>query len=233
MRLGSALGSIVLGLATLAATGCYRGAIYASYQEAGLGIKATAESNSPIKVHFGYDRGAGAWVPRRGGADEEATSLISRDDVRANANPMRLADGPLLQASGVAITGTAAIVASSPSDAQVTVVEADSVLEVQTKGTAGERIATALSPVAFSNDQYVQRTLIIETIKRKDGDAVFRAAAAKMSDRFQTLFQNRLDSQDTVSVAFQRATFTYTNEVDDSRARVAEMVAALRAAGGK
>jgi hypothetical protein len=222
---------IVLAALSLACTGCaYRGAIYASYQEAGLGMKATAESNSPVKVHFGYDRGVGAWVPRRGGGDEEATSLISRDDVRAGVNPTKT-DEPLLQTDGVVIAGTAAIVASAPTAALVRVVEADRVMEVRTQGTAGDRIATALTQVALTTDQGDLKELIDDTAKRADKDAVFRAAAANASDKFQRLFRERLAAGDDALRAFERATFKYMNESSDARAtRVAETLTALRSA---
>jgi hypothetical protein len=193
-------------------------------------MKATAESNSPVKVHFGYDRGVGAWVPRRGGADEEATSLISRDDVRAGVNPTRRGE-PLLQTDGVVISGTAAIVASSPTNAIVTVVEAGSELEVRTQGTAGKRIATALKRVGLTSEQVDQMELIKDTAARNDADLVFQSAAARMSDRFQTLFDQRVAAGDSAALAFKKATFKYTNENRDSRdARVAETVAGLRSA---
>ena len=223
-------GAALLAL-VVSGQGCgYRGALYASYQEAGLGIKASAESNSPIKVHFGYDRGVGAWVPRRGGSDEEATSLISRDDVKAGVNPTKMNE-PLLQTDGVVISGTAAIVASAPTNATVRVTESDaSVLELQTRGTPGQRIATALTSVALSAQQLDQVDLINRVAGEKNADAVFSAAAKKMSNRFQTLFRQNIASHDPVPRAFRRATFLYQNEVDDSRTRVAETVAALQAA---
>lgn len=134
--------------------GCYRGAIYSSYQEAGLGIRTTAESGAPVKVHFGYDRSVGAFVPRRGGdnANEEATSIISKDDVGANVKPGSTEN--LLTVDSALITGTAAIVASAPEQSEVTIAPAAGAPRqiFITSGDAGERIATALNPVKFNSD---------------------------------------------------------------------------------
>jgi hypothetical protein len=52
-----------------------------------------------------------------------------------------------------------------------------------------------------------------------------------MSDGFQKLFQQELARGDGVTAAFKRTTFKYTGEDRDSRrARVREVVAALKAA---
>jgi hypothetical protein len=229
-------------LILLGAGGCtYRGAIYASYQEAGLGIKATAESTAPIKVHFGYDRGVGAWVPRRGGTDEEATSLISRDDVRAGVNPTNISQS-LLETDGVVISGTAAIVASSPANAIVKVVEGDAVtqgvatehtmatgtaLEVKTVGSAGNRVAAALSQAEVSDDQAEQARLLAEIRGRDDGTQIFRQAASALPSAFQTEFRRHLDAGRSVSAAFRRAVASFTSGAPD---RIPEVITALRTA---
>jgi hypothetical protein len=111
-------------MAALECGGCgFKGAIYSSYQEGGLGVRTTAEGDAPIKVHFGYDRSVAAFVPRRGGnADtEEATALISKDQVGANLNPLRMGTDNVLTVDSAFITGTTAIVASAPHDSIVIV----------------------------------------------------------------------------------------------------------------
>jgi hypothetical protein len=235
----SALPTLIRGvpalLLLLLCGGCtYRGAIYASYQEAGLGIKATAESTAPIKVHFGYDRGVGAWVPRRGGSDEEATSLISRDDVRAGVNPTNTSQA-LLETDGVVISGTAAIVASAPAGAVVRVTEADAVageaagdvLRVKTEGTAGNRLAAALSQAELSDEQADLRELILQVEDMAHGDRIFRDAAARLPPAFRKRFRTILDEDEEVSVAFKRATDHYTVGATE---HVPTVMTALRAA---
>lgn len=143
----------------LAGGGCaYRGAIYASYQEAGLAVRTTADGNAPVKVNVGYDRAVAAFVPRRGGdaAVEEATALISKDEVRIIADPTGVGTDTLLAVDSAFITGTAAIVASAPAGALVRVHDAGtpaaiaaaasaSAADWRPSGSAGERIATALT----------------------------------------------------------------------------------------
>jgi hypothetical protein len=229
-----------LGLLALlwSGSGCaYRGAIYASYQEAGLGIKATAESNAPIKVHFGYNRGVGAWVPRRGGnADtEEATSLISRDDVRASLNPTGMGTDSLLQADGAVITGTAAIVASAPAGATVTIRDGANVQDYRTEGEAGQRILTALAQAPrLSSDELALRNLMAEVAKRRDRRSVFEAAARKMPAAFQARYDALVRDLGSEQ-AFQATTSAYQREVPDAAPRVSELLQALRAAseGGR
>jgi len=147
------------GLCALIGTGLtcgcsYKGAIYSSYQEGGLGIRTTAESDAPVKVHFGYDQSVAAFVPRRGDdpANEEATAIISKDEVGANVNPTTTGTKDLLTVDSALITGTAAIVASAPANAQVTVTSPSTQRTYVTNGRAGDRIATALNPVIFNSD---------------------------------------------------------------------------------
>jgi len=158
-----------LALATLAAgTGCkpYRGAIYSSYQETGLGIRTTAQSEAPVKVHVGYNRSVAAFVPRRGSdaQTEEATALIAKDEVRIAANPTTTGTANLLAVDSAFITGTAAIVASAPSGAKVKV-ESGGVAQQSftTTGSAGDRIATALTgfDIRFKSDNRGLRDRIV------------------------------------------------------------------------
>jgi hypothetical protein len=228
--------------------GCrYRGAVYASYEEAGLGIKTSAESDSPIKVHFGYDRGVGAWVPRRGGdaQHEEATALISRDDVRAGVNPLHTGTESLLQVDGAIISGTAAIVAAAPADAEVIVKEPRRVrtdagvvteeqeptLKLRTTGSAGARIASAVAAVPrLSSQQLTLRRLIATVAERSDSATVFRAAATKVSPSFKQTFDRGVAAALPPDVAFGNATLDYREEVKDETKRLGQLIAALRAA---
>jgi len=149
---------IVVASAILApiVSGCgYHGAVYSSYQQLGLDIRATTESNAPVKVSLSYERGAGALVPKldmeksRG----DAVSLLSTDDVATTAgNPKATKDwlgNPPLRASSAFISGPAAVVASAPSNTVVTIVEPrGNERQIQTTGSAGARIAAALRPSA-------------------------------------------------------------------------------------
>src|SRR5512147_2296059 len=129
--------TLAVALQAGALTGCaYKGAIYSSYQEGGLGVRTTAESEAPVKVHFGYDRSVAAFIPRRGGnpASEEVTSIISKDEVRAMVNPTRLGTDELIAVDSAFITGTAAIVASAPSNAVVTIAETPAALQAAAAG---------------------------------------------------------------------------------------------------
>jgi hypothetical protein len=236
MRATAAIRAAIVAALLSGAGGCYRGAIYASYEEVGLGIKATAESNSPVKVHFGYNRGVGAWVPRRGGADEEATSLISRDDVRANVNPTKLGQ-PLLQVDGAVIAGTAAIVAAAPANAVVEVKDADAVeaaatqVSVATRGGPGARIGMALAQTDLTEDEVAVLDLIKLIRLRPDRDTVFDAAATSMPTPFRNLYGKRRAASASPTNAFRGATSDYLSEEGtDVTARNRELRAALGAA---
>jgi hypothetical protein len=221
---------LVLAVGWLGGGCAYRGAIYASYQEAGLGIKATAESDAPVKVHFGYNRGVGAWVPRRGGsaAAEEATALISRDDVRAGVNPTKR-DQPLLQVDGAVITGTAAIVAAAPANATVTIRDSAGAATYETHGTAGHRITTALAgPLTLSSDELALKRLIQRTSERADGDQVFQSAASALSPVIGTRYR-KLAARLAARKAFTAVAIEYQGE-DETGVRIRELVDALRAA---
>jgi hypothetical protein len=241
----------ILGATLLASPGCtYKGAIYSSYQEAGLGIRTTAESTAPIKVHFGYDHSVGAFVPRRGGdaANEEATSIISKEQVGAGVNPLQTATEDLLMVDSAFITGTAAIVASAPSGATVKVrpaatacpacpgvaTEAGSNTFVAT-GSPGERIATALTqrPGTLTDAQIrlAEVGTLIDGTPPERQDAIYAAAAAKLPTNFQQAYEKRRTEQQLSSrVAFRATMLEYlAGESDDSPKR-AEFHGALSAA---
>jgi hypothetical protein len=153
------LSSVLLASLAFAAlcSGCYHGAIYSSYQEGGLGIRTTAESDAPIKVHFGYDRSVVAFVPRRGddAKSEEATALISRDDVSTNLNPMNTGTTNLIAVNSAFITGTAAIVASAPDHAVVNVHDPNSPATVkQTYAPSGDAAVRVAAAVAGQDIEY-------------------------------------------------------------------------------
>jgi hypothetical protein len=240
--------TLIASVFAVTLTGCaYRGAVYASYQELGLGIKAaSAEANSPIKVHFGYDRGAGAWVPRRGGGQEgeEAVSLISRDDVRSTVNPTRLGQDSILEVDSALIAGTAAIVASSPPDATVTVMSppppptAGAVAGAasgwtsatfRTTGSAGERIAVALSDSPKLSATELDVSVLLDMLdKRENRDAVFDAASARMPADFQQRYASGAGSGS--NVAFRRAAFLYLQDSSDNDAAMRTLQDALQTA---
>lgn len=241
MRRSLPWSSLLLAFAALSAsTGCgYKGAIYSSYQEAGLGIRTTAESDAPVKVHFGYDHSVAALVPRRGGdlTNEEATSLISKEAVGAGVNPVRAGTEPLLCMDSAFISGTAAIVASAPSGATVKVLPATAAcpacpgavaergsITVTTEGNAGARIAAALTqrPGALTDAQVRLATMreLIDAMPPAKQGAVYKSAAAKMSPTFQSAYQQRLTQGLSTPLAFKLTTQDYLkNEPDDGPRR--------------
>lgn len=177
MSIARLLTSLAL-VALAAGSGCkpYRGAIYSSYQETGLGIRTTAQSEAPVKVHVGYNRSVAAFVPRRGGdaQTEEATALIAKDEVRIAANPTTTGTATLLAVDSAFITGTAAIVASAPSGATVVVNDPRARQTFTASGNAGDRIATALNgfDIRFNADHRGTRDRILAWL---DDDAHSRA----------------------------------------------------------
>jgi hypothetical protein len=232
MRLRLAVTMLAIACGVTGLTGCYRGAVYASYQELGLGIKASAESNSPIKVHFGYDRGAGAWVPRRGGGQqgEEAVALVSRDDVRSTVNPTRLGKDSILQVDSALIAGTAAIVASSPPDSIVTVAPpAAPPVSYAISGNAGDRIAMALADgPRLTPDQLDVQTMLRLLSKRRNQKQVVARATTLLPADFQGRFATRA-GQAPLS-AFKVTAFEYVEEAPDHDAAVREIQGALKTA---
>jgi hypothetical protein len=242
------LGMLVAG--GLAVGGCgYKGAIYSSYQEVGLGIRATAESEAPVKVHFGYDRSVGAFVPRRGGdlKNEESTSLISREEVSADANPAN-AGKNILSVNSAFISGTAAIVASAPSGATVTLApamakecapcpeakEKGTPLGSQsfvTRGAPGRRIGMALTqqPGRLSDLQIdIQGVVkLIDAKPAEERSATYARAANAMPGEFKQLYQAGIDKKLSPADAFKSATDKYLQNQPEENARLEELHDAL------
>lgn len=138
-------------------SGCaYRGAVYSEYSQFGLDVRSTAESGAPVKLSLGYDRGVVAYVPKLAGDKGEAGSIISWQDIGSVASPVLASSNHVLQADAGVISGTAAIVAAAPDDAEVVIApEAESRgagLKFKTKGGAGERISAALAATSFGQD---------------------------------------------------------------------------------
>ena len=231
------------GLLVAAALGCggcaYRGAIYSSYQEGGIGIRTTAESSAPIKVHFGYDRSVAAFVPRRGGdaQSEEATSLISKDQVGANLNPTKITTADALMIDSAFITGTAAIVASAPDDATVTVNAAPGVpgASYVAIGSAGDRIGMALTQqpgrltanqttILRLNKQIAARTSHVVQNK------IYTTAGLLMPPDFQGPYNARIASPEEPRTAFPVVQQDYLEDQPDDSVRYQQVQRALSAA---
>ncbi|MBY0277350.1 hypothetical protein K2Z84_18620 [Candidatus Binatia bacterium] len=132
-----------------------------------------------MKVHVGYNRSVGAFVPRRGGdpQTEEATAMIAKDEVRIAANPTTTGTANLLAVDSAFITGTAAIVASAPSGATVKVEDPRAPQSFTASGNAGARIATALTgfEIPYSADNRAARDRIVAWL---DDDRHTRAMIA-------------------------------------------------------
>jgi hypothetical protein len=112
--------------------------VFSSYQQLALDVRATAESNTPVKVQFGYDRSIAAYVPKRNtNADRsaaamndstadrgEAVSIISNDDIASTVTPPLKTDKTyeVLRADSAFVTGVAANVATAPDNATVVIV---------------------------------------------------------------------------------------------------------------
>ncbi len=229
---------VLLLIAFPLVSGCaYDGVIYSSYQEGGLGIRTTADSTAPIKVHFGYDHAVAAFVPRRGGdsASEEATSIISKDEVTATfALPVTIdpnvattaaakeeAEGPktMIAVDSAFITGTAAIVASAPAGAEVKILPAAAprgeagkgaapTLTVVTDGTAGDRIGMALTLQGQLSTVQVALANVSAEIRAKAPavqDKIYDRAAGHLPQEFQQSYQGLVSGHAPKQAAFTNA----------------------------
>lgn len=255
-------GLLVTCLAATSIACSYRGAIYSSYQELGLGIKATAESNSPVKVHLGYNRGTGAWIPRRGGGEqaEEAVAVISRDDVLSTVNPTRLGEDSILQADSALISGTAAIVASAPSGAIVVVKPspdsgkpapeavdaaagavkrvrdcddpAQHCVSFQALGSPGERIATALAGAPRLSPSQLKVKVLLDLLSKRSNQ---KKVFGQASALMPADFQALYAARADLdpAVAFRSAALDYLHDAPDRDARTAALQSALERANSE
>src|SRR5437867_12266422 len=111
---------ISASLVLIMTAGCaYHGAVYSEYSQLALDVRSTAESSAPIKVSFGYDRGVVAYVPKLKAKTGEACSIISWQNIGSTVSPSQLGTQSVLRVDAGFISGTAANVASAPSDATV------------------------------------------------------------------------------------------------------------------
>jgi hypothetical protein len=198
---------LVIALAVcMAATGCaYRGAVYSSYQQLALDVRATTDSSTPVRVNFGYDRGVGAWVPKLNSQGEgsgaaaknatatnrgEAVSLISKDDIRSTVTPpVKGTTYKVVVADSAFITGMAANVAAAPDGMEVHVVAPEASGGVETMDA--EQAATLPAQVKI----------------QVNGDPGERIAAALSSAQVFDVLQALFDRASQLDHAGQDAVF--------------------------
>ena len=112
------------GITSLLAYGCnrnfYNGAIYADYTQNGIGVRMAPESSSPAEIHFAYDRGIFASIPKKKGAKDgqDSTAIISKNNVYT----AKLSDDTKeIRVDAAFLTGMAAQVAGAPKGSKVNI----------------------------------------------------------------------------------------------------------------
>jgi len=215
-------------VAMLFATGCgYRGAVYSSYQQLALDIRATTESSTPVKVQLGYDRGVGAWVPKLNagtrksatatapGTDRgEAVSIISKDDIRTTVTP------PIKAAADAASAATVAAAAAKPTD-QTTggykVLKVDSAfitgMAANVAAAPADTEVRVVVPPAAGADGRAATALSVTT----KGDAGLRIATALSSAESFDALQTLYDKIGTLDPARQEAVYDAAAELVSPR----------------
>lgn len=200
----------------LLASGCgYRGAVYSSYQQLALDIRASTESSTPVKVQLGYDRGVGAWVPKlnagtgRTAADidrGEAVSIISKDDIRSTVTP------PIKPATDAAksAASTVAAAASSTSSASS---GGYNVLKVDSAFITGMAANVAAAPddttvtVVIPPDERAEGGAATTLSVKTHGDAGERIATALSSAEAFDVLQGLFDEVERLEPSRQDAVY--------------------------
>ncbi len=233
--------AVCLATVCVGSSGCsYSGAIYGSQQKFGLGIHLTTSDTTPVEMNVGYDQAVIAYVPRRGpeGATDEATAIISKNDLRTISNPTQLKSNPILQVDAALISGTAAIVASTTPGKTVEVSVGDRSQTLPIVGNAGERISTALTgdPAALSEVQQKFAALHhrLAALAPDRSTSVYDHAASSMPEEFRSLYQQRRGAHPAVSASdiFRSVTDDYLGYPPNTSRRDALERALQAAAGG-
>lgn len=237
----------ILAVLVAALSGCaYKGAIYSSYQEFGLGIRTTAESDAPVKVHVGYDHSVAAFVPRRGGdaRSEEATSLISKEAVGSQINPTKSGTGDLLTVDSAFISGTAAIVASAPSNAIVRVLDggaacptdarsASGIKEFKTQGSPGDRVGVALTQDGTLSIPQVRLSELMDVLRSKpiaEQATICGTAITGLPPATQAAYAGHPAHQSHPADVFASVTIDYINAAVNRAVAEQQVLDALRRA---
>lgn len=241
MNLSPAALSVAVAFVTtlLASCSSYQGAVYTSHQAFGLGVHTAAEGPAPVKLNFGYDHAVGALVPRRGydTVADEATSLISKDNIQTVINPDKsmLSRDKVLQVDSALITGTAAIIATLPAGSTAAVSEDGVEHSFVVRGTPGQRISTALqlgtARLSTAQLQMLATTQAVTELDPARKDGVYRDAAKNLPEAFQQFFNNDLKKNDNDAVvAFDEATARFVEAGPDDDSRLNEVQQALEQA---
>ena len=201
---------IIAAFGVIMVGGCaYHGAVYSEYAQFALDVRSTAESSAPIKVDLGYDRGVLAYVPKLKGKTGEACSVISWQDIGSTAAPSQIGTGSVLRVDAGFISGTAAKVASAPSDATIVILpgpEAKAArIELKTTGGPGERITTALpfaheTLIEISKPLQQRREALahrLDSLTEPQAEAVLKKAGLSVTPN--------MSAQDSLRVAISRA----------------------------
>lgn len=172
--------------------GCaYHGAVYSEYSQLGLDVRASQDSSAPIKLGFGYDRASCAYIPKHNGLTGEACSVITWDYIGSTVVPPQVAgreSNSVLQVDAGFISGTAANVASAPSNATVVIAPSPagatpklakaaelSGFEVKTVGSPGDRVSAAAQLMKFQS--YVDQAKLQRDAFNRIKDAYLHASA--------------------------------------------------------
>lgn len=241
MRSHRSMGRIfaLTGVWLASAVGCtYHGALYAEYGQVGLGVRAAPEQGSPADVHFGWDRGVFAWVPKRDPANEagEGGSIISRNLIGANLGGLVPAAGnrdpePLLEVDAAFISGTAAVVASVPDNTKVVVRDADGPFDLVTDGSAGARIAAAFEPtLRFPTVEISELHALLGRVYERDDHETYAEIIDSLSPDARVKFDQRLADDESPRLAFKRTKDWYLLEEFGEGPRHNRLIAALRGA---
>lgn len=183
--------ALLLISSTLLAAGCaYRGAAYSEFTTAGIDLRADATSGAPVRFIFGYDRGVGAYVPRRnsGTTDSqgEAVSVVSWSYLRTTPAPTpQNANNTAISVDAGFISGTAAQVIAAPKDFDVIIIEptvpgASTTPSVTatpnvtgfftTQGAPGDRIAIASAVDTFIATTQREAQAILDFVTLPNGE---------------------------------------------------------------
>jgi hypothetical protein len=224
---------------TLLAAGCaYRGAVYSEFTTAGIDLRADATSGAPVRFVFGYDRGVGAYVPRRnaGTTDSqgEAVSVVSWSYLRTTPAPTQQnANKTAISVDAGFITGTAAQVIAAPDGFKVIIEEPVTPSATGTpsgnvtglfsaQGDPGTRIATAASVRSVrpdTRDTLDKKNALITCVEKIDDKAKLEAIAREFPPTIPVVIfpQSSSATRDSITSAIANLSIDELKTVSEFR----------------
>ena len=196
------------------------------------------ESSSPAEIHFAYDRGIFASIPKKKGAKDgqDSTAIISKNNVYT----AKLSDDTKeIRVDAAFLTGMAAQVAGAPKGSKVNIsVGKDGSIQdsppIDITDTVAERINPLFrtTPRYTKPEQRILEGLHKEIRSRGDADTIYERAANQLPDDFIAFYQEVKKKSLASARAFRRSEAHYISapnlSTDEVKKRQQQIVDALK-----